>query len=175
MPINMTALSLLLMLALSFPLTAQAFWWSDGDNRSGLNLESGYDANTVTTVTGRILSVQSGEDQRHVQLELESGGAKFVVVLGPKRFWADNGIELKVGDNITVRGSKAQGKDGVVYILAQKINNTTRDTEISLRNDSGRPLWSGGGAGRGAAGNAGRTTPLRQQSPGRLGGGRMGR
>lgn len=166
---------LLATLLLSSPVAAYAFWGSDGDKQSGLNLETGYDTNTVTMVTGHVVSVQTGVELRNSQLELESGGVRIVVVLGPQRYWADNGIDLRVGDNVTVRGSKAQGKDGVVYILAQKITDTTRDAEVLLRNEAGRPAWSGGGMGRGSTLNATRPSPMRQQSPGRMGGGRMGR
>lgn len=168
-------LLLLLLFCLVCPFPVQAFWWGDGDNRSGLNLESGYDANTVTAVSGRVISPPASQEQRHVQFELESAGTRIVVVLGPPRYWAENGIDLKVGDSVSVRGSKAQGKDGVVYLLAQKISAATRNSEVSLRNEDGRPAWAGGGMGRSAAGNASRSPQMRQQSPGRMGGGRMGR
>lgn len=161
------------LLALS-PAAAHSFWGSTGDTQSGLNLETGYDANTVTTMTGRIVSVQAGDERRNSQLELESGGARAVVVLGPHRYWAEHGIALKAGDDVTVRGSKAQGADGVVYILAQKITDTSQNTAISLRNESGRPAWTGGGMGSGPGQMKGSPSRMRQ-SPGRMGGGRMGR
>ena len=155
----------LLALFLSFPCAAHAFWGSGGDNQSGLNLETGYDTNTVTTMTGRIVSVLTGADRHTAQIELQSNGTRSVVILGPQRYWAEHGIAVKNGDDVTVRGSKAQGKDGVVYILAQEITDTSQNKSALLRNESGRPAWAGGmGTGR-----------MRQQSPGRMGGGRMGR
>lgn len=159
---------LLLSLPVSFPVAVRAFWGSSGDTQSGLNLETGYDANTVITMTGHIVSVLAGDERRNAQLELESSGARAVVVLGPNRYWAEHGIALNAGDVVTVRGSKAQGADGVVYILAQQIIDTSRNTAVSLRNESGRPAWAGGGMGS-------RPSRMRQQSPGRMGGGRMGR
>jgi len=170
-----TIITLLTLLLMSFPVAADAFWGFGGDERSGLNLESGYDANTVTTVTGRIVSVQTGDDHRNAQFELESGGVSAIVVLGPQRYWAEKGISLKAGDYVTVRGSKAQGKDGIVYILAQKITDTSQDATVSLRNESGQPAWGGGSMGSGAGRMSNRPAQLRQQSPGRMGGGRMGR
>lgn len=166
---------ILLLFCLMCPFPSQAFWWGDSGNRSGLNLESGYDANTVTTVSGRVISSPASLEQRHVQFELESGETRMVVILGPPRYWADNGIDLKIGDSVSVRGSKAQGKDGVVYLLAQKISAAARNSEVVLRNEDGRPAWAGSGMGRGAGGNASRPAQMRQQSPGRMGGGRMGR
>ncbi|MDD2898698.1 MAG: DNA-binding protein [Desulfuromonadaceae bacterium] len=166
---------LLAALSVSSPHISHAFWGNDSDTRSGLNLENGYDANTVTTLTGRIVSLQIGDERRSAQFEMESGTVRAVVVLGPYRYWAERGIALKVGDDVTVRGSKAQGTDGTVYLLAQKITDITQKTDISLRSESGRPAWAGGGMGSGAGQMNGRSTPLRQQSPGRMGGGRMGR
>ncbi len=166
---------LFVALLASYPAVAHAFWWSGDDKQSGLNLETGYDINTVTTINGRIISVQAGDDHRNAQLELEINGSRVVVVLGPQRYWTENGITVKTGDYVTVRGSKAQGTNGVVYILAQKITDTTQETEVSLRNESGRPAWAGGGMRNGAGQMNTRTSPMRQQSPGRIGGGRMGR
>lgn len=169
------SLFMLAALLLISPAGADAFWGSGGDNQSGLNLETGYDANTVTTMTGRIVSLQGGDDRRNAQLELDSNGARAVVVLGPKSYWAEHGIALKAGDKVSVRGSKAQGTDGVVYILAQKITDTSQNSAVSLRNESGRPAWAGGGMGNGAGKMMNRPAQMRQQSPGRMGGGRMGR
>ena len=166
---------LLAALLLISPVGADAFWGSDGDKQSGLNLETGYDANTVTTMTGRIVSLQAGDDRRNAQLELDSNGARAVVVLGPQRYWAEHGIALKTGDEVSVRGSKAQGTDGVVYILAQKITDTSRNAAVSLRNESGRPAWAGGGMGNGTGKMNNQPAQMRQHSPGRMGGGRMGR
>ncbi len=165
---------LIAVLLMSSPVVAHAFQGGDGDRQSGLNLETGYDANTVTTMAGRIMSVQIGDDHRNAQLELENNGVHAVVVLGPQRYWAEHGIALKAGDDITVRGSKAQGKDGVVYVLAQKITDTSINASVSLRNESGRPAWAGSGMGNGSGRMNNRPAQMRQ-SPGRMGGGRMGR
>ena len=170
-----TTTYLLTALLLLFPVAAHAFWWSSDDGNSGLNLESGYDANTVTTMTGRIISVQVGDEHHNAQLELESGGTRVVAVLGPQRYWAEKGFLLKVGDDITVRGSKAQGKDGTVYMLVQKITDTSLGTDVTLRNETGRPTWTGGSIRSGSGQMSNRPAQMRQQSPGRMGGGRMGR
>ena len=142
---------LLLIFLVSFPCSAQAFWWgSEQDNTPALNFESGYDVNTVTTVTGQILSLQSSSDRPNLQLEIEDSGTRMVVFLGPQRYWADQGIPLQVGDKVTVRGSKAQGQDGVIYILAQEISEISQGLAVILRDDSGHPNWGSGSNGRGA-------------------------
>lgn len=155
---------------MTFPVVAHAFWGSDGDKHSGLNLETGYDVNTVTTLSGRIISVQIDDTHRNCQFELDSNGSRTIVVLGPQRYWSENGIALKVNNTITVTGSKAQGKDGNAYVLAQKITDSTLNSSISLRNESGRPVWAGSGMGRGQ----GRMTRP-AQATGKMGGGRMNR
>ncbi len=151
----------LLILLLIVPFSAQAFWGNDEATSTVLHLESGYDVNTVTTVTGQILSIQSGVDRPNLQLEIEDDGTRMIVFLGPQRYWVDQGVPLKVGDRVVVRGSKAQGQDGVIYILAQEITETSQGVAVILRDTSGHPNWAGGRmgsgnrVGSGAGGNRG--------------------
>lgn len=72
-----------------------------------------------------------------------------MVVLGPQRYWAEQGMPLKVGDKVAVCGSKAQGQDGVIYILAQKITEISQGVVVILRNESGHPNWADGGGENG--------------------------
>ena len=153
-----TTITLLLTLVLLLPLPALAFWGgSSGGPPSGLNLTSGYDINTVTTVTGHILSIQLGDDRPNVQLELKDNGVTLIICIGPQHFWTEKGFPFNQGDEVVVRGSKAQGDDGTIYILAQKISDTTQNVTTILREESGRPVW----AGRGMRRNQGRS--LNQQ------------
>ena len=142
-------LSHLLIFFLSFPFSAQAFWGANIEHSPPLNFESGYDVNTVTTVTGQILSIQAGANRHNLQLEVESGGSRMIVCLGPQRYWAEHGVSLKEGDQVVVRGSKAQGQEGVIYIVAQKITETSQGSVVILRDESGHPNWAGGSMGRG--------------------------
>jgi hypothetical protein len=154
----------LLLLLPAIPLPAHAFWGTDEGTQFALDLESGYDVNTVTTVSGRILSVQTGVERRNVQLEIdEVGGTRMMVVLGPQRYLAEQKVSLQAGGDVVVRGSKAQGKDGVIYILAREITESTTETTIVLRDEGGFPKWAGGnmekgngtGNGRGPGGGGG--------------------
>ncbi|MHB8122063.1 MAG: hypothetical protein ACYDG4_07900 [Desulfuromonadaceae bacterium] len=166
---------LLTAFIMSSSVAAHAFWGIGEDKPSGLNLETGYDANTVTTVVGRIVSLNAGDEHSNARLELASGDIRIVVILGPQGYWAEHGIVIKPGDSVTVRGSKAQGADGVVYLLAQKITEASLNTSVTLRDDSGRPEWSRGGVGGSPVRHVSRPAPMRQQSPGRMRSGRMGR
>jgi hypothetical protein len=172
-------LSLLLLLLLPpvLPVPAQAFWGTAEDTPPVLNLESGYDVNTVTTVSGRILSVQSGTTRRNVQLEIEGmGGTRMMVVLGPQRYLAEQKVSLQAGEDVIVRGSKAQGKDGVMYILAREITQGSTETTIVLRDEDGYPKWAGGNMEKGNGSGAGRGSGSGFGSgPGRGPGGSRGR
>ncbi|MBV5307500.1 MAG: hypothetical protein J0652_12490 [Desulfobulbaceae bacterium] len=149
-------LSLLLLLP-AIPHPAHAFWGTEEGTHVALDLESGYDINTVTTVNGRILSVQTGIERRNVQLEIEeSGGARMMVVLGPQRYLADQKVSLQAGEDVVVRGSKAQGKDGVIYILAREITESSTEATIVLRDEGGFPKWAGGNLEKGNGSGVGR-------------------
>lgn len=140
----------LLILLVSFPLSVLAYWGTTKGDCPCLNFESGYDANTVTNVTGQILSIQTGIDHHNLQMEIECGcGMRMMVVLGPPRYWAEQGVPLKVGDKVAARGCKAQGHNGVIYILAQKITEISQGVVVILRDESGHPSWVGGGSENG--------------------------
>jgi hypothetical protein len=165
-------ITFILATALLCPLSARASWWSGSEGQAELNLDSGYDTNTVTTVSGRITALHLDGPHPLAQVKLEAGSGSVMVVLGPRTYWAEHGITLKLGDRLRVRGSKAQGKDGVVYLLAQRLSEESRGQEVALRSESGRPAWTGSGHRTGPQGNR---PAMGRQSPGRSGGGRMGR
>jgi len=150
---------------------ANAFWGFGGSqesNASGLDLVGGYDRNTVLTLTGRV-AVAPDLSHDPVTAELLVGAEKITVVLAPQWYLQDDSLDWKVGSSITVRGSRAQGKDGHTYLLAQWVENPGGGTLV-LRSATGRPGWSGGGRGsrQGVMGGSG-------QMQGRPGAGRMGR
>ena len=159
-------ISVLLTLLLSTPFPALAFWGNNGDNPPALNLNSGYDVNTVTTITGHIISIQPGVDRPNVQIEFESNGVRMIICIGPQRYWAENAFPFKADDEITVRGSKAQGSDGIIYLMAQKITDTTQDVSVVLRDESGRPAWVGNGRRSNQGQRNNLSTPMHKQSSG---------
>jgi hypothetical protein len=124
---------------------AEAFW-GFGSGRdgaaSGLDLVDGYDRNTVTTLTGRV-AVVPDPTADPVIVKIHVGKELFVVVLGPRWYLQDDSLDWKVGEIITVRGSRALGKDGLAYLLAQWVSGVSGG-KLVLRNDAGRPGWAGG-------------------------------
>jgi len=133
---------------------------------SGLDLVQGYDRNTVTTLTGRVMaSLDRAADP--VVLELATAKGTVVVVLGPSWYLQSDALDWKVGTSVTVRGSLAQGKDGRTYLLAQWVESPGGGSLV-LRSANGRPGWAGGSRGnrQGGMGGAG-------QMQGGAGNGRM--
>jgi hypothetical protein len=147
-----------------------AGFWGFGDDRgkSGLDFDGGYDLNTVTTVRGKVVSVVTDRDRGHVTLIVRQGSNEIRVIAAPEWYWSDRGIPIRPEDEIEATGAKAQGKDGGMYLISRKITNRTTGDSVTLRADTGRPVWRGGGGRAGGRGPA-----MRMQR--RFGGGRRRR
>ncbi len=145
---------LLLLLLVLFPLPGHAGWLfgnDAGSGRSGLDLAQGYDRNTVVTISGRV-AVSPDQKTDPVTFELAAGAEQFVVVMGPRWYLQDDKLDWKPEEAVSVRGSKAQGKDGRTYLLAQWVKSSSVGILV-LRNETGRPGWSGGLRGSHQGGN----------------------
>lgn len=119
------------------------FWGSDDKGKSGLDFNHGYDVNTVSTVSGRAVSLPRTGEKENTFVEIRSGNEKLNVSVGPEAYWEKKGIAINPNDEITVKGSKAQGKNGKSYLLAQKLVNRTTGAQVELRSEKGEPAWSG--------------------------------
>ena len=137
-------ITLLIILTLSGTDRAEAFWGFGEDRdlgKSGLDFNRGYDINTVATVAGRVISTQRSGDQGHVLIEIRNSSETINICVGPGSYWDKNGIQVHANDEISAKGSRAQGKDGKIYLLAQRFVNRTTGAQVDLRNESGRPGW----------------------------------
>lgn len=123
------------------------FFGSDEKGKSGLDFNSGYDINTVTTRSGRAASQPHSGEKEQIIIDLKSGNEVLSISAGPASYWEKRGIAINLNDDLTVKGSKAQGQDGKSYILAQKLVNKTTGAQIELRNANGEPAWSGRNSG----------------------------
>lgn len=119
------------------------FWGSDNKGKSGLDFTSGYDINTVSTMSGRVTSLPLPGENENVIVEIKSGNEILNVSLGPGSYWEKKGVAISLNDDLSVKGSKAQGHDGKSYVLPRKIVNRTTGAQVDLRNDKGEPMWSG--------------------------------
>jgi len=133
---------------------ALAFWESrDNETKSGLNVSSGFDVNTITTINGAVIDPpESKASHEPVVLSLATSQGQVTVIIGPRWFWEQQGITFLKNQEITVTGSRAQGKDGSFYIFAQRIETRTDGRAVTLRSENGIPLWSRGNGNQGGSG-----------------------
>ena len=119
------------------------FFSSDDNGKSGLDFTGGYDINTVSTMSGQVVSLPHSGEKQNVIVEIKSGNQILNISVGPGSYWEKKGIAINVNDDLSVKGSKAQGQDGKSYVLAQKLVNRTTGAQVDLRNEKGEPAWSG--------------------------------
>lgn len=153
--ISCRSVGCLVMLLMLAPLQGYAAWPFGNDSGiggSGLDLEQGYDRNTVVTVAGVVAAVPDTSVDP-VRVEMVVGNERLLVVLAPRWYLQDDNLEWKVGEPITVRGSRAQGKDGRIYLLAQWAT-APGGGPLVLRSNNGHPDWVHGGGGGGRLGGA---------------------
>jgi hypothetical protein len=138
-------MSVLLLNGFLLSAAFAGFFGSDDTGKSGLDFTSGYDINTVSTKSGRVVSLPHVGEKENVIVEIKSGNETLNICVGPGSYWEKKGIAINLNDELSVKGSKAQGKDGKSYILAQKLVNRTTGTQVELRSEKGEPSWSGRG------------------------------
>ena len=136
---------------------AAAFWGSgEGGSPSGLNVETGFDVNTVTTLSGMVtLPPESRGPREPAVLSMATSQGMVNVVLGPSWYWEQQHMTFSRAQEITVTGSRAQGKEGSFYLFAQRIESRSDGKTVTLRSENGVPLWSRGGSGSHGGGRQG--------------------
>lgn len=122
--------------------TGRAFA-GDAGGKSGLDLDRGYDVNTVATISGRVIATPHATDREIVVVEISSGTETIHLSVGLSTYWEKHGIQLHLNDDITAKGAKAQGKDGKIYLLVRKLENRTTGSLVELRNEQGEAAWNG--------------------------------
>lgn len=86
------------------------------------------------TLTGSVVTLEGDT------LTIQTGEGSIAVHLGPEWYWETDGIEIAQGDELAVTGFY----EGDKFEVAQVENLATGDT-ATLRDETGRPLWSGRG------------------------------
>jgi len=157
-------ISLTLIAFVMYSREVSAFWGSDAkESASGLNVAEGFDVNTVGTLTGKVITPpERSGDEQHTTMTVNADQGNVTVILGPWWYWEQQSMAISRGQDITVTGSRAIGKDGSLYIFTQRIKNNTNGETITLRSETGVPFWS-----RSATGNQ---PGMRQQSGGDMSG-----
>jgi hypothetical protein len=146
------------------------FWGSDDKGKSGLDFYHGYDINTVSTISGRVVSQPHQGEQGNSIVEIKRGSETLTVSVGPGSYWEKKGFAISLNDELSVKGSRAQGQDGKSYLLAQKLVNRTTGAQLELRNEKGEPAWSGSSM-KGSRSEGGAGGMMRSQGGGMMRGG----
>jgi hypothetical protein len=98
-------------------------------------------ANPVVSLSGRITKVDAFRPGAGMPaLVVEADGTATTVILSSMRYLMEQNFNPKAGDEVQVQGYKAPA--GVVAI---EVRLTADGTTLRLRDESGRPLWRGGG------------------------------
>ena len=127
---------------------ASAFWWNNSsDFASGLNVAAGFDVNTITTITATVAAPPERKGgEQHTLMSVNTSQGIVTVVLGPWEYWEKQKITITKNLNLSITGSLAQGKDGALYVFAQRRENRSNGETVTLRSESGTPLWSRDGS-----------------------------
>lgn len=123
-------------------LTGTAFA-GDVAGKSGLDLDRGYDVNTVATFSGKVHALPHATNMESVIVEISSGTETVHLAVGPTSYWEKHGVPLHLNDDITAKGSKAQGRDGKIYLLVRTLENRTTGSQVRMRNELGEAAWNG--------------------------------
>lgn len=101
-----------------------------------------YDAKTVETIEGKVLSIEKTTPARRrgywVELMLQTGNDVIAVQLGPAWYVDRQTPRIEANDTITVTGSRVM-MDGRPFIVAADV--TKGNELLKFRGDNGTPVW----------------------------------
>ena len=105
-----------------------------------------YDVKTFIKIKGEITAIEQIVPNKgtspgiHITVKTET--EIYAIHLGPKWYLDKQTVQLKVGDKVEVQGSKVNidSKQTIIAKALVKDGNT-----LTLRGQSGKPLWSGKG------------------------------
>ena len=103
-----------------------------------------FDASKIETVTGTVQSIERVRPMNTASRVLavmirSDDGRTHVAHLGPANFVLSRQPRLRIGDQVTIKGSRVSidGRDVLMTTVVTK-----DDTDLRLRQDDGRPMWS---------------------------------
>jgi len=102
-----------------------------------------YDVHTETKMKGTVEEVKlppQGSEKEVAHLLVKTGTDTADVYLCPKSFLDDMGVSFSKGDEIALTGSKVKQGEADLVLAREVVKGT--DTLV-LRDDKGKPVWSG--------------------------------
>lgn len=109
--------------------------------RCGIRYPGGFDPRTLTLAAGTVSALELPA-RGPVRFRLEGEGERYVVLASPSWFWREIGASLADGDRAEVLGSKALGRDGELYLVAQEIDPGDGEGAWVIRDSRGAPEWT---------------------------------
>jgi hypothetical protein len=131
----MQFLLLLWLLILPLTVSAQGYYW-------GSPVSPGYDRTSVVEIKGVVLQADLAPQSGPVTLRIESEGETLTVTLGPEWFVRRLYFDVQTGDKLWIKGSKMKTQEGKLYLTAATVKNLRTEKAFTLRDETGRPLWS---------------------------------
>ncbi len=110
-----------------------------------LAADTGYDENTEVLVKGKIQHLDTKTCKGLQSFLLNSRGRAYIVLTGPAWFVREIGLNVPVGADVEVIGSKFYGRDGSLYLLARSIRFLPDGYTVLLRDRSCKPVWNKSG------------------------------
>ncbi|HOM08446.1 MAG TPA: hypothetical protein PLW40_12270 [Syntrophales bacterium] len=135
-PIRVPVVFLALWLSAA-PTTAAAQGWYWGSP-----VAPGYDRTAVVEMEGVALHVDMSPQRGGASLQMAAQGESVTVTLGPVWYLRRQDVDIKTGDQLTVKGAKTKTREGKVYLAAAVIKNLRTGRILTLRDEDGRPLWT---------------------------------
>ena len=127
-------------MAMALPAPARAaegYWW-------GSPVNPGFDRNTVIRATGTVLQVDIAARGGPGTLSLQTSTESITVILGPSWFLSEQHVDIQNGDPLVVEGAKMMDRRGHLHLVAARVTNRRTGAVLLLRDEAGRPLWTGG-------------------------------
>jgi len=102
------------------------------------------DPGAVQVIEGTVTAVNIAYGAQYPSIVVNGATIK----VAPLWYLLENDFELKTGDSVKVTAAPCN-QPGATDLYALEIVNTTTNTTIKLRDESGLPLWGGGRGRRG--------------------------
>ena len=134
-PLRIHFIFLLWILLLPMTVSAQGYYW-------GSPVSPGYDRASVAEISGVVLQADLTPRSGPATLRMESEGETLTVTLGPEWYVRRLNVDVQTGDKLWVKGSKMKTQEGKLYLTAAVVKNLRTEKSFSLRDETGRPLWS---------------------------------
>jgi len=116
---------------------AEGSWW-------GSPVNPGFDRNTVIRATGTASQVDIATRGGPGTLSLQTSTESITVILGPSWFLSERHVDIQNGDPLVVEGAKMMDRRGHLHLVAASVTNRRTGAVLRLRDEAGRPLWTGG-------------------------------